>query len=73
MSSEVKELRCERTPIHLLRALDALAAAEGMSRSEWCIRELEKVARRELDKISMQHRMLRGNPLYPEPGPGSDE
>jgi len=65
MDNDTKELRGD-APTALVQALDALAQSEGMSRNAFINRELGAVVKRRLHELSLAHRMLRGNPLYPD-------
>ena len=63
--SETKELRGD-TPAELVRALDALALADGMTRNAYVVRTLGAHVKLVLHKHSLLQSMLRGNPLLPE-------
>ena len=64
-SPDTKELRGD-APADLVQALDALAQAEGQSRNAYVNKVLLKHVQERLHQISLGHRMLIGNPLYPE-------
>ena len=64
-SSDTKELRGD-APADLVQALDALAQADGQSRNAYVNKVLLAHVKERLHQISLGHRMLIGNPLYPE-------
>ena len=64
-ASDTKELRGD-APADLVQALDALAQAEGQSRNAYVNKVLLAHVKDRLHQISLGHRMLIGNPLYPE-------
>lgn len=64
-ASDTKELRGD-APADLVQAIDALAQAEGQSRNAYVNKVLLKHVQERLHQISLGHRMLIGNPLYPE-------
>lgn len=64
--ADTKELRGD-ADANLVRALDALAMTEDMTRHAYMLRVLEKHVAEKLHKASLLHSMLRGNPHYPEP------
>lgn len=63
--SDTKELRGD-APAELVQALDALAQAEGQSRNAYINSVLLNHVKKRAHEISLGHRMLLGNPLYPE-------
>lgn len=65
MANETKELRGE-APHDLVCALDALALAADISRTAYVNRVLERHVTVELHRVSVLHKMLRGNPLLPD-------
>lgn len=65
LMNETKELRGD-APADLVRALDALAMSEGKARNAYINEVLEMHVRQRLHALSLAHRMLAGNPLYPE-------
>ena len=65
MDSDTKELRGD-CPTSIVQALDALAQAEGISRTSYVNRILSIHVERKLHETSLAHRMLIGNALYPE-------
>lgn len=64
-ATDTKELRGD-APDDLVQALDALAQAEGQSRNAYVNKVLLAHVRDRLHQTSLAHRMLIGNPLYPE-------
>lgn len=64
-SPDTKELRGD-APADLVQALDALAQADGQSRNAYVNKVLLAHVKERLHQISLGHRMLIGNPLYPE-------
>ena len=69
---DTKELRGD-TPAELVRALDALALAEGTTRNAYVVRTLAAHVKGVLHKHSLLQSMLRGNPLLPDaPAPTWD-
>lgn len=64
-ASDTKELRGD-APADLVQALDALAQADGQSRNAYVNKVLLAHVKERLHQISLGHRMLIGNPLYPE-------
>ena len=64
-TSDTKELRGD-APADLVQALDALAQADGQSRNAYVNKVLLAHVKERLHQISLGHRMLIGNPLYPE-------
>ena len=64
-SPDTKELRGD-APAYLVQALDALAQADGQSRNAYVNKVLLAHVKERLHQISLGHRMLIGNPLYPE-------
>jgi hypothetical protein len=71
-SQDTKELRGD-APADLVQALDALAQAldalaqaDGQSRNAYVNKVLLAHVKERLHQISLGHRMLIGNPLYPE-------
>ena len=64
-SPYTKELRGD-APADLVQALDALAQADGQSRNAYVNKVLLAHVKERLHQISLGHRMLIGNPLYPE-------
>ena len=64
-SRDTKELRGD-APADLVQALDALAQANGQSRNAYVNKVLLAHVKERLHQISLGHRMLIGNPLYPE-------
>ena len=64
-ASDTKELRGD-APADLVHALDALAQADGQSRNAYVNKVLLAHVKERLHQISLGHRMLIGNPLYPE-------
>lgn len=64
-SPDTKELRGD-APADLVQALDALAQADGQSRNAYVNKVLLAHVKERLHQISLWHRMLIGNPLYPE-------
>ncbi len=62
---ETKELRGD-APADLVRALDALALGEDMSRNAYVTKILEAHVKCECHKLSLKASMLRGNPYYPD-------
>ena len=64
-SPDTKELRGD-APAELVQALDALAQADGQSRNAYVNKVLLAHVKERLHQISLGHRMLIGNPLYPE-------
>ena len=65
MASDTKELRGD-APTHLVSALDALAISRDMTRHAYCLEILEKHVVKELHKVTVIRRMMRGNPLLPD-------
>lgn len=65
MTTETKELRGD-ADASLVRALDALAMTEDMTRHAYMLKVLGEHVAGKLHKASLLHSMLRGNPLYPE-------
>ena len=61
---DTKELRGD-CPADLVRALDALALSRDRSRNEYVVEVLAAHVKRKLNELSLAHRMLTGNPLYP--------
>ena len=66
MPSDTKELRGD-APTHLVCALDALAHSKDITRHAYCLQVLEAHVIQELHKVTVIRRMMRGNPLLPEP------
>ena len=64
-SPDTKELRGD-APADLVQALDAFAQADGQSRNAYVNKVLLAHVKERLHQISLGHRMLIGNPLYPE-------
>ena len=64
-SPDTKERRGD-APADLVQALDALAQADGQSRNAYVNKVLLAHVKERLHQISLGHRMLIGNPLYPE-------
>jgi hypothetical protein len=64
-SPDTKELRGD-APADLAQALDAFAQADGQSRNAYVNKVLLAHVKERLHQISLGHRMLIGNPLYPE-------
>ena len=64
-TSDTKELRGD-APADLVQALDALAQSVGVSRNAYVNKVLLSHVRERAHEISLSHRMLLGNPLYPE-------
>ncbi len=64
-ASDTKELRGD-APTLLVQALDAFAQADGLSRNALVNAVLLTYVKDRAHKTSLAHRMLRGNPLYPE-------
>ena len=64
-SPDTKELRGD-APADLVQALDALEQADGQSRNAYVNKVLLAHVKERLHQISLGHRMLIGNPLYPE-------
>ena len=64
-SPDTKELRGD-APADLVQALDALAQADGQCRNAYVNKVLLAHVKERLHQISLGHRMLIGNPLYPE-------
>ena len=64
-SPDTKDLRGD-APADLVQALDALAQADGQSRNAYVNKVLLAHVKERLHQISLGHRMLIGNPLYPE-------
>lgn len=62
---DTKELRGD-APADLVRALDALALAEDMTRHQYCLVVLNKHVASVLHKHSLISSMLAGNPLLPD-------
>ena len=72
MSADTTELRGQ-APIALVQALDALAMAAGMNRTEYVNKVLHKHVVEEVHVTNMRLRMLRGNPyLSDAAAPGSE-
>ena len=67
MVQDTKELRGD-APADLVRALDALALSRDKSRNEYVVEVLAAHVKRKLNELSLAHRMLTGNPLYPATG-----
>ena len=65
MDADTKELRGD-APTMLVQALDAFAQADGLSRTALVNSVLMTYAKDRAHKTSLAHRMLRGNPLYPD-------
>ena len=65
MANDTKELRGD-ADADLVRALDALAITEDMTRHAYMVRVLEEHVAEKLHKASLLHSMLRGNPLFPD-------
>lgn len=65
MNNETKELRGD-CPADLVRALDALALSVGTSRNSYVNTVLEGHVKQKLHELSLCHRMLQGNPMYPD-------
>ena len=63
--SDTKELRGD-APTDLVRALDALALSEDLSRTAYINLVLGEHVTKVLHKTSMLHSMLKGNPLMPD-------
>ena len=63
--ADTKELRGD-ADADLVRAMDALALTEDLTRHAWMIKKLQEIVKVELHKASLLHNMLRGNPLFPE-------
>jgi len=64
-SPDTKELRGD-APADLVQALDAFAQADGQSRNAYIVKVLLEHVKERAHKTSLSHRMLIGNPLYPE-------
>ena len=64
-ASDTKELRGD-APTALVQALDAFAQADGLSRNAYVVAVLLEHTKNRAHKTSLAHRMLRGNPLYPD-------
>jgi len=69
---DTKELRGD-VDADLVRAMDALALIEDMTRHAWMVKRLEKIVKDELHKASLLHSMLNSNPLYPDRKGGKSE
>ena len=65
MAVDKAELR-GLAPIDLVKALDALAQAEGLDRTEYVNSVLHAHVVSEVHKTTMRFRMLRGNPYLTE-------
>ena len=63
--AETKELRGD-APADLVRALDALALGDDMSRTAYVNKVLEAHVKFECHRLSLKASMLRGNPYYPD-------
>lgn len=63
--TDTKELRGD-APVDLVRALDALALSEDMSRNAYILRILDAHVRAECYKLSLKVSMLHGNPYLPD-------
>lgn len=67
MATEMKELRGQ-APADLVRALDAIALAKSMDRSEFVNQVLRAHVVAYLSELTVVQNMLRGNPLLPDAG-----
>lgn len=67
MSPETKELRGD-APADLVRALDALAMAEDLSRNAYVLKILDAHVKAECHKLSLRVAMLRNNPYLSDAG-----
>lgn len=65
MATDKAELR-GLAPIALVQALDALAQADGLDRTEYVNKVLHEHVIREVHRTTMRQRMLRGNPYLSE-------
>jgi hypothetical protein len=65
MSPDNKELRGE-APAHLVAALDALALSNDMTRTAYVNEILARHVTKEMHKVTLLSRVLRGNPLLSE-------
>lgn len=72
MASDKAELR-GLAPIELVKALDALAQADGLDRTEYVNLILDLHVKREVHKTTVRMRMLRGNPYLADPHAGGLE
>ena len=63
--NDTKELRGD-TPSELVKALDALALADNMTRNAYVVQTLAAHVKKVLHKHSLLQSMLRGNPLLPD-------
>ena len=70
--TEKTELR-GLAPTDLVKALDALAHADGLDRTEYVNKVLHEHVVQEVHVTNMRLRMLRGNPYLMEPGAGATE
>lgn len=65
MSADTKELR-GLAPADLVRALDAIALAKGLDRTEYVNQVLGAHVKSYLEELTVVTQMLRGNPLLPQ-------
>ena len=65
MAADKAELR-GLAPIALVQALDALAQADGLDRTEYVNKVLHEHVIAEVHRTTMRQRMLRGNPYLTE-------
>lgn len=63
--NDTKELRGD-APADLVRALDALAMGDDMSRTAYINKVLEAHVKFECHRLSLKASMLRGNPYFPD-------
>jgi hypothetical protein len=66
MATDKAELR-GLAPLPLVQALDALAQADGLDRTEYVNKVLHQHVLYEVRRTTMRQRMLRGNPYLTEP------
>ena len=63
-SSDTKELRGD-APADLVSALDALALSNDMTRNAYVVDVLNRHVKKELHRVTLITRAMRGNPLLP--------
>ena len=64
-SSDTKELRGD-APADLVSALDALALSNDMTRNAYVVDVLNRHVKKELHRVTLITRAMRGNPMLPE-------
>lgn len=66
MAADTKELRGD-APTHLVCALDVLALSNDMTRNAYVNEILARHVKKELHKVTVITRAMRGNPMLSEP------